>query len=81
MGSAGFEEAEQIKIMKPESIKTSRSWRLTPVAGDCRRGAGYCPRDSTEVRRSLDYHDLQLQGRRDDAVSRVALEAGRSSTA
>jgi type IV pilus assembly protein PilM len=33
----------------------------------------------TEVRRSLDYHDLQLQGRRDDAaVSRVVLAGGGS---
>lgn len=77
----GFEEAEQIKIDEARvyqdqsqlGLLDARSRVIADAVLDTAREIG------TEVRRSLDYHDLQLQGRRDDAaVSRVVLAGGGS---
>ena len=79
--SVGFEEAEQIKISEARvyqdqsqlGMLDARSRAIADAVLDTAREIG------TEVRRSLDYHDLQLQGRRDDAaVSRVVLAGGGS---
>jgi len=79
--SVGFEEAEQIKIGEARvyqdqsqlGMLDARSRAIADAVLDTAREIG------TEVRRSLDYHDLQLQGRRDDAaVSRVVLAGGGS---
>jgi len=79
--SVGFEEAEQIKISEARVYQDqsqlnaldARSRAIADAVLDTAREIG------TEVRRSLDYHDLQLQGRRDDAaVSRVVLAGGGS---
>ncbi len=77
----GFEEAEQIKIDEARvyqdqsqlGLLDARSRVIADAVLDTAREIG------TEVRRSLDYHDLQLQGRRDDAaVGRVVLAGGGS---
>jgi len=77
----GFEEAERIKIdearVYPDHSQLdaldARRRVIADAVLDTARAIG------TEVRRSLDYHDLQLQGRRDDAaVSRVVLAGGGS---
>ncbi len=77
----GFEEAEQIKIdearvYQDQSQLGALDARSRAIAGAVLDTACEI---ATEVRRSLDYHDLQLQGRRDDAaVSRVVLAGGGS---
>ena len=77
----GFEEAEQIKIeeariYEDQSHLDALDARGRAIAEAVLETAGAI---GTEVRRSLDYHDLQLQGRRDDAsVSRAVLAGGGS---
>jgi type IV pilus assembly protein PilM len=77
----GFEEAEQIKIDQARVYQDQSQLGMLDARSRAIAEAvlGTAREIGTEVRRSLDYHDLQLQGRRDDAaVSRVVLAGGGS---
>lgn len=77
----GFEEAEKVKIEEARIYENQLELDALDERG---RGIAQAVLETagaigTEIRRSLDYHDLQLQGRQgDSAVSRVVLAGGGS---